>query len=150
MQIPISRTYYRAREETERLLCWIPPDILPELIERGVVSQSLAAANKRGIEFEVTESELGKLGIKLAHSPEVITRAFTYFWKCDRIGVSGRVDADILDEIITKVTADSLNLSIEDALAHTSIDTDYLTIPKMSDDSDNAVNVMNSFRDRSQ
>lgn len=145
MQIPISRAYYRAREETERLLCWIPPGVLPKMVARGIVPQNIADASVRGIEFEVSESALEKHGIKLAHSPEMIIRAFTYFWECDRIGGAGRVDADILDEIVTKATSENPDLSIEEALECLSINTDLLAMPKMSGDSDDAKAVMESF-----
>lgn len=145
ISVPIERSYYRARRGSDRLLCWLPSDELRVMIGRNEASADALTDFPSGLETVVEEDALAEYEIVLGLDADALTRAFGFFSERGAIAQSGRVSAADLHKRIRDAMAAHPGLSLERALERSSAHPRPLKEPAMSDGTDDARQMMQSF-----
>lgn len=144
IRIPEERAYYRARSDSEELLCWLPADELRRMIDTGKAPEDVLENYPDGLEVRVAQWYLDDLGIDLGFDPEGLTTAFSFFLGRDRIDESGLVAGRALEAALTRARGSSHAGSLAEALEETSSTGGRLQKPSMSAGTDPET-VMQSF-----
>jgi hypothetical protein len=101
IRVPNERAYYAAsRNEPDRLLCWLPPADLAELVSQGKVQQDILDYYPSGLEVEVSKEGLEEFKLDLGASPEVLQQAYQTLRQQHALPKSGMVAATSLEEIV--------------------------------------------------
>jgi hypothetical protein len=101
ISVPNERAYYPASpNEPDRLLCWIPPDDLVELVRQGKVQEDILDYYPSGLEVEVTQEGLEEFKLDLGASAEELQEAYLGLQRQRALPKSGMVAAASLEEIV--------------------------------------------------
>jgi hypothetical protein len=77
IRVPRERAYYPAsRNEPDRLLCWLPPEDLQELVRQGRAQDDILDYYPSGLEVEVTRQGLEEFRLDLGATPEALQEAY--------------------------------------------------------------------------
>lgn len=98
IRTPAKRAYYPSSpNEITRLLCWIPREVMQQMVLKGQAPASLLEDYPDGLELEVTEETFTEFGIKLDMSPVQIKRAYVKLLVNKSLPPSGMVDGMALE-----------------------------------------------------
>jgi hypothetical protein len=101
ISVPNERAYYPASpNEPERLLCWIPPDDLKDLVRQGKVQDDILDYYPSGLEVEVSSQGLEEFKLDLGASPEVLQKAYQTLRRKHNLPKSGMAAAASLEEMV--------------------------------------------------
>jgi hypothetical protein len=101
ISVPNERAYYPASpNEPDRLLCWIPPGDLAELVRQGRVQDDILDYYPSGLEVEVTQESLDQFKLDLGASAEELQEAYRGLRRQHALPKSGMVVAASLEEIV--------------------------------------------------
>jgi hypothetical protein len=100
IRVPRERAYYPAsRNEPDRLLCWLPPEDLQELVRQGRAQDDILDYYPSGLEVEVTRQGLEEFRLDLGATPEALQEAYQTLRQQDALPKSGMVAGASLEEI---------------------------------------------------
>jgi hypothetical protein len=95
---PTGRAYYPASpNEPSRVLCWMPPEELARMAEKGEAPPGLLDDHPDGLEVEVSALEFAEFGIVLEAEPDALRQAYLDLLKDDQLPASGMVDGRALE-----------------------------------------------------
>jgi hypothetical protein len=101
IRVPNERAYYPASpNEPERLLCWLPPDDLKDLVRQGKVQDDILDYYPSGLEVQVSEQGLEEFKLDLGASPEALQKAYRTLRQRHAVPKSGMVTAASLQEMV--------------------------------------------------
>ncbi len=93
IRTPTKRAYYPASpNEITRLLCWIPYEVMQQMVQDSQAPASLLEDYPDGLEIEVTEATFAAFGITLDIAPTQIKRAYVKLLVNKSLPPSGMVD----------------------------------------------------------
>ena len=98
IKTPAKRAYYPASpNEKTRLLCWIPAEVMEQMVQKGQAPASLLEDYPDGVELEVTDEIFEEFGITLDMTPTQIKRAYVKLLVNKSLPPSGMVDGMSLE-----------------------------------------------------
>jgi hypothetical protein len=101
IRVPKERAYYPASpNEPDRLLCWIPPDDLANLVHQGQVQDDILDYFPSGLEVEVSKQGLAQFQLKLGATPEALQEAYQTLRRQGALPKSGMVAGAGLEELL--------------------------------------------------
>lgn len=100
IRVPKERAYYTASaNEPEKLLCWLPPEDLADLVSQGKVQEDILEYYPNGLEVRVSREGLDEFKLDLGATPEELQEAYKSWRKEHGQAESRMVKATILEEM---------------------------------------------------
>ena len=98
IKVPTAMVYYSERDaQSERLLCWIPPQQYPDVSDDDEALQRLRKSYPRGVEVRVHRKELEAEGIRFSIAPEDLTKTYKRLKDRGALHESGMIFAATLE-----------------------------------------------------
>ncbi|MDF1515494.1 MAG: hypothetical protein P1S60_16920 [Anaerolineae bacterium] len=110
IRTPAKRAYYPASaNEKTRLLCWIPREVMGNMVAKGQMPASLLEDHPDGLELEVTEEIFSDFGITLDMTPTQLKKAYIKLLVNKSLPPSGMVDGMALEAMALGYTMPSFS-----------------------------------------
>jgi hypothetical protein len=110
IKTPKEIVYYPvSRNESDRLMCWIPYDELKKMVDKNKVDKKILIDYPDGLDIEITDEELKEFrdiyGLKLKSKPKSLLLAYEFLKDKKMIKAPRYINGKNLDILSKQVTA---------------------------------------------
>ena len=111
IRTPVKRAYYPASpNEKTRLLCWISPIAMQQMVQEGQVPAEHLEDYPDGLEVEVTEEAFEDYSIRMEATPTQLKRAYIKLFVDKALPPSGMVEGMALEAMALGLVMPSFSL----------------------------------------